>query len=179
MSTPGNSANMKARWQQLRKTAWDTRPPQDRRALAFAAAVLAPVLAYFVLWQPAHTGVARLQAQLPAMRTQAALMKREAREVEVLQQQAKPAMVNPTAMKTAIENSAEAFQLRGAIQSLEGMEPNGVRISFASVPYAQWMGWVRRLQQEQHIRVDTLSVVALQTEGMVKIDATFVNGVNP
>ncbi len=179
MSAPSNFASMKATWEQFRKTAWDSRPPQDRRALTFAAAVLAPILAYLVLWQPAHSGVDRLQAQLPAMRTQAALMKREAREVDVLRQQAKPAMLNPSAMKTAIENSAEAFQLRGAIQSLEGMEPNGVRISFSSVPYAQWLDWVRRLQQEQHIRVDTLSVVALQTEGMVKIDATLVNSVNP
>lgn len=179
MSTPDASLSLKARWQQLRKTAWDSRPPQDRRALSLAAAVLVPTLAYFVLWQPAHVGVSKLQAQLPTLRTQAALMRREAREVEVLQQQAKPAMLNPTAMKSAIEDSAEAFQLRGAIQSLEGMEPNGVRISFASVPYGQWLAWVRRLQQEQHIRVDTLSVVALQTEGMVKIDATLVNGVNP
>jgi general secretion pathway protein M len=178
MSTAADAAGLKARWEQFKKTAWDSRPPQDRRVLAFGAAVLAPILAYVVLWQPAHAGVAKLQAQLPEMRTQAALMRREAREVEVLQQQAKPAMLNPTAMRTAIENSAAEFQLRGAIQSLEGMEPNGVRISFASVPYAQWLGWVRRLQQEQHIRVDTLSVVALQTEGMVKIDATLVSGVN-
>lgn len=179
MNMPAHLVNLKTRWQQFRKTSWDSRSTQDRRALMAAAVVLAPILVYFVLWQPAHAGVARLEEKLPAMRTQAGLMKREVREIEVLQQQAKPTMLNPTEMKTIIENSAEASQLRSAIQSLEGMEPNGVRISFSSVPYALWLNWIRRLQQEQHIRVNTLSVVALQTEGMVKIDATLVNGVTP
>jgi general secretion pathway protein M len=168
--------NLKPAWQRFRKRAWDGRPAQDRRILAAAAAVLAPLLAYFVLWQPGHAAVARLKAQLPAMRTQAAIMKREAVEAEVLRRQAKPAVLNPAAMKAAIERSAEAFQLRSSIESLEGMEPNGVRITFSAVPYARWLSWVRQLRQQEHIRVNTLSVVALQTEGMVKISATLVNG---
>jgi general secretion pathway protein M len=168
--------NLKPVWQRFRKRAWDGRPAQDRRILAAAAAVLAPALAYFVLWQPGHAAVARLKAQLPAMRTQAAIMKREAVDAELLRQRPRPAVLNPTAMKTAIERSAEAFQLRSAIESLEGMEPNGVRITFSAVPYARWLSWVRQLRQQQHIRVNTLSVVALQTEGMVKISATLVNG---
>lgn len=176
MSTAAPNASLKVRWQQFRKTAWDSRPPQDRRALKLAAVVLGPLLAYAALWQPAHVAVPKLEAKLPAMRMHAALLKREATEVEILQQQAKPAILNPGGMKTAIENSATAYQLQSAIGSLEGIEPNGVRVSFSSVSYQQWLNWIRSLQKEQHIRVDTLNVVALQTEGMVKIDATLVNG---
>jgi type II secretory pathway component PulM len=168
--------NFKPAWERLRKRAWDSRPAQDRRVLAAGAAVLAPTLAYFVLWHPAHVADARLEAQLPEMRTQAAIMKREAVEAAVLRQQPKPAVLNPTAMKAVIERSADAFQLRSAMESLEGMEPNGVRITFSAVPYARWLSWVRQLKAQQHIRVNTLSVVALQTEGMVKISATLVNG---
>lgn len=171
--------NVKSRLQLLRQRAWAGRTPQDRRALAIAAAVLVPSLTYAVLWHPAHEAIAGLQSQLPDMRMQVAIMKREAGEVELLQAQAKPAVLTSTAMKTAVENSAAEFQLRSSIESLDGIEPNGVRITFSSVPFAQWLSWMRHLQQEQHIRVNTLSVVALQTEGMVKINATLVNGGNP
>jgi len=170
--------NMKTRWQEFKKSAWDKRPAQERRILGLAAVVLAPVVFYFLLWQPAHDAVAKLEKALPLMRMQTALLKREAAEVETLRQRAQPALLNSAAMKTAIENSAASFQLRGAIESLESMEPNGVRMALSSVSYANWLGWMRSLQRDQHIRVDTLSVVALPSEGMVKISATLVNGVN-
>jgi len=170
--------SLNTRWQEFRKNAWDQRPARERRILAAGTAVLAPAVFYFLLWQPAHDGIARLEKTLPQMRMQAALMKREAAELDTLRQRAQPAMLSPAAMKAAIENSATAFQLRNSIESLENIEPNGVRITFSSVPYAKWSDWMRSLQQGQHIRVDTLSVVALQSEGMVKIDATLVNGVN-
>lgn len=170
--------NIKARMLEWKKAAWDGRPARERRILAVGALALGPLASYFMLWQPAHEGVARLEKRLPLMRLQAAQMQRQASEVDVLRQRAQPALLNPTAMKTVIESSAATYQLRGAIESLEGMEPNGVRISFSSVPFAKWLEWMRALQRDQHIRVDTLSVVALQTEGMVKIDATLLNGVD-
>jgi general secretion pathway protein M len=170
--------NLKTHWQELRKNSWDNRPVRERRILAAGAFLLAPVVFYFLLWQPAHDGVAKLEKNLPLMRLQAVQMQRQAVEVDALRQRAQPSVITPTAMKAVLENSAAAFQLGGAIESLEPMEPNGVRIAFSSVPYAKWLEWMRSLQRGQHIRVETLSVVALQTEGMVKINATLVNGVN-
>ena len=170
--------NLNTRWQEFKKSAWDKRPAQERRILGIAAGALAPVVFYFLLWQPAHDAVTKLEKALPLMRMQATLLKREATEVETLRQRAQPALLNSAAMKTAIENSATSFQLRGAIESLESMEPNGVRMAMSSVSYAKWLNWMRSLQRDQHIRVDTLSVVALPSEGMVKISATLVNGVN-
>ena len=170
--------SLNTRWQEYKKAAWGQRPERERRILAAGAAVLAPALFYLLFWQPAHEGIARLEKTLPVMRMQAALMKREAAEVDTLRQRAQPALMTPAAMKAAIENSATMFQLRSAIESMENVEPNGVRVTFSSVPYAKWLDWMHSLQQAQHIRVDTLSVVALQSEGMVKISATLVNGVN-
>lgn len=170
--------NLNARWQELKKTSWGNRPLRERRVLAAGAAVLAPAVFYSLLWLPAHDGVDRLDKNLPLLRLQAAQMQRQVAEADTLRQRAQPAMLNPTAMKAVLENSAAAYQMRGAIESMEAVEPNGVRISLSSVPYAQWLEWVRSLQRDQHIRVETLSVVALQTGGMVKISATLVNGVN-
>lgn len=168
--------SLRARWLQFKKQSWDSRSAQDRRILTVLAVVLAPLIAYVLLWQPAHTGVARLETSLPLMRFQADWMRRQAEQVDMLQQRAKPSLLNPSEMKTAVERSAEAYQLRSAIESMEGIEPDGLRIAFSAVPYARWLEWARHLQQDQHIRIDTLDVVALHTEGMVKINATLVNG---
>lgn len=169
--------NMKTRWLEFKKTAWDKRPAKERRILGIASLVLAPVAVYFLLWQPAHDAVAKLNKSLPTLRMQAALVKQQAAEVAALKQRSQPAVLPPAAMKLAIENSAVSFQLRSSIEALDGVEPNGVRITISSVPYAKWLSWMRSLQQEQHIRVDMLNVVALQNPGMVKISATLVNGV--
>lgn len=170
--------SLKTRWQEFRKKAWDRRPAHERRILGITSIVLTPLVIYFLLWQPAHQAVAKLEKVLPLMRMQALLMKRQAVEVEALRLRAQPASLDPAAMKTAIENSAASFKLRGSIETLESVEPNGVRITFSAVPYAQWLNWMRSLQHDQHIRVETLSVVALQSAGMVKISATLVSGVN-
>lgn len=169
---------LKARWQEFRQSSWDSRPLQERRILSIAFIVLMPVVIYFLLWQPAHTAIVRLNKTLPTLRMQDALMKRQAAEASLLLQRSQPAILNPAAMKIAIENSAANFQLRNSIEALDGVEPNGVRIIFSSVSYAKWLKWMHNLQQEQHIRVETLNVVALQSAGMVKISATLVNGVN-
>ena len=168
--------SLKTRWIKFKKQAWDSRPAQDRRILKVLGVVLAPLLAYSVLWQPAHGGVARLEKQLPLMRIQADWMRRQADQVDLLRQRAKLSVLNPSDMKTAVESSAESYQIRSAIDSLQEIEPNGLRIAFSAVPYAQWLRWARYLQQNQHIRIDTLDVAALHTKGMVKIDATLVNG---
>jgi type II secretory pathway component PulM len=46
------------------------------------------------------------------------------------------------------------------------------------VSFEQWLRWLRALQQEQHIRADSLSVAMLPQPGMVKISATLINGGN-
>lgn len=169
---------LKTRWQEFKKASWDNRPAQERRILSMASVVLMPMLVYFLLWQPAHTAISRLNKILPTLRMQDALLKRQATEASLLRQRSQPAILTPAAMKTAIENSAANFQLRNSIEALDGVEPNGVRIIFSSVSYAKWLKWMHNLQQEQHIRVETLNVVALQSPGMVKISATLVNGVS-
>src|SRR5512139_1944922 len=121
--------NMKTRWLELKKTAWDKRSAQERRVLGIASVVITPVVVFFLLWQPAHDAVARLNKSLPMLRMQATLVKRQAAEVGALRQRSQPAMLNPAAMKLAIENSAVSFQLRNSIESLDGVEPNGVRIT--------------------------------------------------
>ena len=81
-------------------------------------------------------------------------------------------------MKNTVEESATRNGIRTAISTLDLQQPNAVRISFASVSFDQWIRWLRALQQEQHIRADSVSVSMLPLPGMVKVSATLINGGN-
>ena len=167
---------MKARWLAFNNRYWDGRAAQERRAIAIGALILSPVVAYFMLWQPAHVANAKLLASIPAMRTQAAHLRTQAVEAETVRHLPHPAVLDANALKAAIEESAVRHQLRGAISSLDAQPPNVVRMTLDSVSFEQWINWLRSLQQEQHIRVASTGIAPLPQSGLVKINATLING---
>lgn len=167
---------MKSGWLAFRKRHWDVRTARERRALAFATLVLSPLLAYFLLWQPAHNANARLRTTVPAMRVQAERLRTHVAEVEMLRHRPRPAILDANALKTAIEESAVRHQMRAAISTLDAQAPHDVRITFDSVSFEQWLRWLRDLQQEQHIRAESASIAALPQTGMARIHATLTNG---
>lgn len=167
---------MNAGWLMFKKRHWESRTAQERKILKLTAWALTPVLLYVALWQPAHNAVRKLHAIVPAMHVEAERLRIQAGEVEMLRHHPKPALLDALAMKAAIEDSASRHSLREAIATLDLQEPNAVRISFASVSFELWLRWLRALQQEQHIRADSVSVAMLPQTGMVKISATLING---
>lgn len=167
---------MKARWQAFKKRHWDGRAARERRAIALATLILSPFLAYFLLWQPAHVANKKLRIAIPIMRAQTAHLRTQMAEVEMLRHHPHPAILNASALKAAVEASAQRHKMRDAISSLDTQEPNAVRITLASVSFEQWVNWLRALQQEQHIRAESVGIAALTQVGMVKISATLTNG---
>lgn len=167
---------MKANWLAFKKRNWESRSLQERKALKLIALILMPVLVYLALWQPAHKAVQRLKENVPVLHMQAEKLRIQAGEVEMLRHRPKPALLDAGAMKTAVEESASRHNLREAISTLDLQEPNALRLSMASVSFEQWLRWLHALQQEQHIRADSVSVAPLPQAGMVKISATLING---
>jgi general secretion pathway protein M len=167
---------MKQFMQEIRKRYWDQRPQQEQKLLKWLALMLVPLLAFFVLWLPAHQEVRKLQGVMKVMSMQAERLRGQADEIQMLRHRPKPAVLDAAAMKSAVEESATRQGLHEAITALELQQPNAVRITFASVAFDQWLRWMRALQQEQHVRADSLSVSLLPQPGMVKINATLING---
>ena len=167
---------MKANWLMFKKRFWDLRSVQEQRFLKWLGWGLLPLLVYFVLWQPAHSGVAKLQAKVPLMNMQAEKLRNQSEEVEMLRHRPKPAMLDAVAMKSTVEESASRHHVRDAISTMDLQQPNAVRISLIAVSFEQWLRWMNALQQEQHIRADSVSVSMLPQSGMVKINATLING---
>jgi type II secretory pathway component PulM len=62
---------MKTRWQELRSKHWNNRPAKEKQIIAWANALLLPVVFYYLLWQPAHSAVAKLHDTLPVLQAQA------------------------------------------------------------------------------------------------------------
>ncbi len=167
---------MKARWLEIKKRHWDSRTARERQTLALAALVLLPLLAYLLLWQPAHTALTKLRASVPVMRVQTKQLRVQAVEVAMLRHRPHLAVLDASALKSAIEASADRHQMRDALSTLVAQEPNAVRVTLASVSFEQWLRWLRVLQQEQHVRADSVSIAVMPQAGMVKISATLTNG---
>lgn len=168
---------MKTRWQELRARHWGRRSAQERRMITVASVLLFPVVYYFLLWQPAHHAVAKLNSMLPTLQAQYTKLLAHAAEVDTLRHRPQLAALDTMALKSSIEDAAVRHHLRASITSLEAQEPNGLRITCDAVSFATWLAWLRELQQEQHIRADSVSISALPQTGMVKISATLVNGI--
>jgi len=167
---------MKARWQAFKKRHWDGRATQERRLIAIGSLTLTPLVAYFLLWQPAHLANTKLLVSVPAMRTQAAHIRLQALEAESVRHLPHPAVLDANALKSAIEESAVRHQLRTAISSLDVQPPNTVRMTLDSVSFDLWINWLRSLQQEQHIRVTSSGIAPLPQPGLVKVNVTLING---
>lgn len=170
------NATLKVHSQAFIKKHWLSRPSSERQILTFAAAILLPLLTYLLLWQPARTAVEKLHLNLPIMRTQALQLQAQAAEVARLRHLPKPAVLDAHSLKSAVEATATRHKMRDALSALDTQEPNAVQISLAAISFEQWLHFLHELQQEQHVRAESISIAALPQTGMVKISATLSNG---
>ncbi len=170
------NASLKVHSQAFIKKHWLSRTPSERQILTLAASILLPLLTYLLLWQPAHTAVEKLHLNLPVMRAQALQLHAQAAEVARLRHLPKPAVLDAHSLKSAVEATLARHQMRDALSALDTQEPNAVQITLAAISFEQWLYFLHELQQEQHVRAESISIAALPQTGMVKITATLSNG---
>ncbi|HLP97885.1 MAG TPA: type II secretion system protein GspM [Sideroxyarcus sp.] len=167
---------MKARMTELKARYWDALSAEQQRTLSWGGWILAPLLAYGLLWQPAHDAVAKLQPVLSRLRAQAMQMQTQATEAQSLRRRAQPAVLEGDKMKSAVEAMAAKEGWRAPGFSVELAEQNNVRVVAERLMFVQWLRWLNDLEQVHHIRVDTVTVSALPESGMVRVSATLTNG---
>lgn len=170
---------MKTTWLKWRQQNWDTRPLVERKIIIIGLIFATPLLAYFLLWRPAHHAVSQLHKNLPQLRIQTGQMRIAAGQIEEIRQRPQLAVMDGLAVKAAIEVSASKYQLRETLTTLIAQEPNGVRLTIDAISFAKLTGWLRELQNSQHIRVDSIAITRLALPGMVAVRATMTNGNTP
>jgi general secretion pathway protein M len=164
---------MKARIAQLRTAHWDTLSAAEQKTIRHGAWLLLPLLAYGLLWQPAHDALPKLQASLPSLRAQAGQMAMQAGEVQKLRQRAQLAVLDSDALKQFVERSAAEAGL--SLIVTPGVQ-NSVHISAEALSFEQWLQWLHTVERAQHVRVANAMLSASPVPGQVKIQATLSNG---
>ncbi|MDD5471214.1 MAG: type II secretion system protein GspM [Sideroxydans sp.] len=164
---------MRTQIAKLKYAHWDTLSAAEQRSIRRGAWILLPLLAYGLLWQPAHDALPKLKATLPQLRAQASQMSMQAGEVQNLRQRAQLAVLDGNALRSAIDNSAKESGLSFVVTPAE---QNSVHISSESLSFELWLQWLRTLERSQHIRVETAMLSAAPVPGNIKVQATLSNG---
>ena len=155
---------------QLRKF-WEARSPRERAIVAVVAALLG-ALVYCLLVYSMTRSRPQLRASVLALRSDAALLDRQASEIERLRTMPAP-VASQTDLRTLIQAQAGSAGLASALVRIEAPEANRVQVVFGAIAFPDWLNWVVSLNS-QHIRLDTCRIEALTKPGLVSITATFV-----
>ncbi len=149
---------------------WQLLVPRERRMLLSGALLLAALLVYFVLYEPASDGRRRLAAELPTLRTQLASIEQLAGEARRLA--AAPAQnESPQRVKTQLEQSVDAAGLKPALAQL-ALAGELFDVRFKGVSYAAWLAWLDSAVRETRLRVVDVAVTRETGPGLVSARVT-------
>jgi type II secretory pathway component PulM len=155
---------------------WAALSASEQRMLTWGAAIVLPVLFYLLLWQPAHSAVDKLQRSVPQQRAALVQLQAQAIEVQTLRQGAHPAVVEGDALRQLVNVASAAAGWIAPRVTVELAEKNEVRINADSVEFARWVKFLHELEATHHLRASSLTVSALPTVGLVKVNAVLSNG---
>jgi len=158
------------------RTRWAALSVSEQRMIRLGAAIVLPVLFYLLLWQPAHSGVDRLQQSVPQLRAQLAQMQAQAVEVQTLRHGARPAVLEGDALRRIVQGAVEAAGWGAPTVLVELADKNEIRVNAEGVAFARWVALLRELENTHHIRVSALTISASSAPGMVKVNAVINNG---
>lgn len=161
------------RYRQLGQEFWQVRSEQERTLLSIGGVLLVLALVYTILIDPAVSGRAKLQTDLP-------LLRQEAAEIEALAQQAQasaklvPAPV-PVMSRASLTSSLAG---RGLTAQSIGMTADFAKVQLSGVPFAALLLWLDALRHESRIAVDEASITAQSGVGLVDATLTLHQSVN-
>lgn len=154
---------------------WQQRTHSERRTLLSASTLLVVALLYTFIWQPVTQARQHLQTSLPQLRAAAAQMQRAAIEVtrlRTLPQKEFNSDLNRTLEYVALHSPI------GVPTAVSTLDSGRIRVTFNAVAFDYWIDWVKTLQSEQGIRVESATIFALTEPGMVKIQSVLSSSSN-
>jgi len=134
---------------------WSERNRREQNLLAAAIAVIGFGLLYVLLLDPALSGRAALEKQLPGLRQQAA-------EVQALAKEAAPAAAKTTAAPSPMtRESIEAALARSGLKA-QSVTVSGdlAKVQFSGVPFSGVAQWLADMQKTAAIAVADAAIEA-------------------
>lgn len=148
--------------QTLRIT-WQARNFRERLVLGAGTGFLLLAILYAYLWLPMQQQRANLQASLPALREQAQRMHTQMAEVKDLRTHAIPA--GNSDLRASLAQSAQAQGL--ALGNIVMQDTGHATVQLPTCAYLKVMAWLLKLQDQYHIRPQSVQLKAAGTPGMV------------
>ncbi len=144
---------------------WLARTEQERKYLAVGGAVALLALVYALFIDPAVSGRARLQRELPQLRQQAARLQSMAAEAAELARQPAP-QVTPMTREAMLASLATRSIVPGTLT----VAGENARLQVSNVSFANLYAWLDAQRRENRVAVQEGSISALAAAGQV--DAT-------
>jgi general secretion pathway protein M len=149
---------------------WQGLGRRERTLVAAAAALALAAALYVVAIEPAWRTRARLGDELPRLRAQAAEV--DALALEARQLARRGAASAPAgALRTALEQSPSAAQLRGA--SVTAADERRLVVSVQATPVTPWLAWLEQAARESRLRVARVQISRTAARGVVDGEVTF------
>jgi len=162
MKAPAFAAQAQEKWASF----WQARNQRERRILVLALGVAIFALVYGLLLDPALSGRARLQQELPQLRQQVAQMQAMVREAAALPQAG-----------TAIEPLSRQG-LEAGLAS-KGLKPQNlaisgeiVRLQLEGVTFAALLDWLDEAQKTSLLAVSEANILVQAQPGIVNATLT-------
>ena len=138
------------------KQFWAERAPRERLILAVSGALLAVVVTYLLLIEPAWLGTTRLERALPAQRSKAAELEALLNEVRSLRARPQVATVSASDAKGAVESSLQRAGIKAT--RIVPLSDGDIQMTFSDVPFGVWAPWLANLERELGARATSVTV---------------------
>ena len=145
---------------------WLARTEQERKYLTVGGATIVGALVYMLFIAPPLEGRARLNAQLPAMRVEAARMQALALEAGELPRQ--PVQVTPMTRETL----SASLTARSLAPTSLVMSGEFAKLQLNGVSFAALYSWIDAQRRENRIEVQEIGVTAGSPAGQVDAAVT-------
>ncbi|HEY4542243.1 MAG TPA: type II secretion system protein GspM [Noviherbaspirillum sp.] len=144
---------------------WNQRNPRERTMLAAAIAVVLLGLIYLLLLDPAISGRAQLEQQLPALRQQAA-------EVRSLTREATSGNARTATTVAAVTRESLQASLSRRGLTAQEISINGeiVRVQFADAAFSALVDWMADMHRSAR-----LAVIEAKVEAGAEVDRVNAN----
>ena len=149
---------------------------RERVMTAAAAAFTLLALLYLAAVEPAWKARARLGADLPRLREQAAEVESLAREAKVLKSRG-IAAESAGAAKGALEQSLARANF-GAVR-VALLDERRLAVSAKGVPVTQWLAWAEGAARESRLRIAAAQIARTAAHGVVDAEITLELAARP
>jgi general secretion pathway protein M len=142
---------------------WQQRDARERRMLLLGLTVVVLGFVYGVLIDPALSGRAKLKAQIPQLRLQAARMDALAKQSTEL------SSLNAENIAPVSREMVESGLTRRSVK-IQSISVNDdiVRLQLGTVAYGNLMEWLLEVQKTARLTVEDAKLTALPEPGMVE-----------